>query len=160
MCKYQLKEIMLINIISSAIGRYIRCPFWPYLFCKLCSIRWVIPFSSHVCVTFSEYRSGKQEWFSLYLSDRVQAASVNGWVSLFTQKKLHSLRGPWRAVGLILFSLYIQPLSEVIFQSRCGRHRFPDDTQLHQSIWLSFTACVDAGVREGHCSEICNALLR
>ena len=33
----------------------------------------------------------------------------------------------------VLFTLYIQPLSKVISRSRCGHHKFADDTQLHQS---------------------------
>ena len=36
-------------------------------------------------------------------------------------------------LGPVLFTLYIQPLSEVISRSRCGCHKFADDTQLDQS---------------------------
>ena len=36
-------------------------------------------------------------------------------------------------MGPILFTLYIQPLSEVVSRSRCGPHTIDDDTQLHQS---------------------------
>ena len=68
-------------------------------------------------------------WFPSYLSDRIQAVSVNDWVS--SQKKLHYgvPKGP--VLGPILFTLYIQPLFKVISRIRCGQHRFSDDTRLH-----------------------------
>ena len=69
------------------------------------------------------------DWFSSYLSDRVQA--VNGQVS--SQKKLHYWVPQSSVLGPILVTLYIQPLSKVISPSRCGHHKFADDTQLHQS---------------------------
>ena len=71
------------------------------------------------------------DWFSSYLSDRAQAVSVNGGVS--SQKKLHYGVSQDSALGPILFTLYIQPLSKIISRSRCGHHKFADDTQLHQS---------------------------
>ena len=67
--------------------------------------------------------------FSTYLSDRGQAVSVSGRVS--SQKKLHYGFPQGSVLGPILFTLYIQPLSEVVSRSRCGHHTFADDTQLH-----------------------------
>ena len=55
------------------------------------------------------------EWFPLYLSDRFQSVSVNGRVS--SQKKLHYAVPQDSILGQILFTLYTQPLSDIIPQS-------------------------------------------
>ena len=53
--------------------------------------------------------SGKAfEWFSPYLSDRIQSVSVNGQVS--SQKKLHYGVPHGSVLGPILFTLHTQPL--------------------------------------------------
>ena len=49
----------------------------------------------------------------------------------------------------ILFTLYIQPQSEVISQSRCGHYKFADDTQLHtpsdfHSLIVDIEQCADS----------------
>ena len=76
--------------------------------------------------------SGKAiEGFSSYLSDRGQDVRVNGRVS--SQKKLNYVVPQGSVLGPILFNLYIQLLSKVIFRSRCGHHKFANDTQFHQS---------------------------
>ena len=57
--------------------------------------------------------SGKAfQWFSSYLSDRLQSVSVNGRVS--SQKKLHYGVPLSSVLGPILFTLYTQPLSDII----------------------------------------------
>ena len=55
------------------------------------------------------------EWFPLYLSDRFQSVSVNDRVSW--QKKLHYGVPRGSVLGPILFTLYTQPLSDIIPQS-------------------------------------------
>ena len=71
------------------------------------------------------------EWFSPYLSDRFQSVSVNSRVS--SQKKLHYGVPQGSVLGLILFTLYTQPLPDIISQSKCNHKKFTDDSQLHQS---------------------------
>ena len=57
--------------------------------------------------------SGKAfEWFSSYLSDRFQSVSVNGRVS--SQKKLHYRVPQGSVLGPVLFTLYTQPLSDIM----------------------------------------------
>ena len=76
--------------------------------------------------------SGKAlQWFTSYLFDRVQAASISGRVS--SQKKLHYGVPQSSVLGPVLFILYIQPLSEVISRCRYGHHKFAGDIQLHPS---------------------------
>ena len=69
--------------------------------------------------------------FSSYLSDRFQSVSVNDRIS--SQKKLHYEVPHGSVEGPILFTLYTQPLSDIITQSRCNHHKFADDTKLRQS---------------------------
>ena len=71
------------------------------------------------------------EWFSPYLSDRFQSVSVNSRVS--SQKKLHYGVPQGSVLGLILFTLYTQPLPDIISQSKCNHKKITDDSQLHQS---------------------------
>ena len=76
--------------------------------------------------------SGKAfEWFSSYLSDRFQSVSINSQVS--SQKKLHYRVLQGSVLGPKLFTLYTQPLSDIISQRKCNHHIFADDTQLHKS---------------------------
>ena len=70
-------------------------------------------------------------WFSSYLFDRVQAVSVNHRVS--SPKKLHYAVPQGSFLGPVFFILYIQPLSEVISQSRCSHHKLVDDIRLRQA---------------------------
>jgi len=72
----------------------------------------------HACLTFLSY-----------LSDRVQAVSINGWVS--SHKKLHYRAPQCSVLGPKLFTLHIQPQSENISWSRCSHDKFADNTHFH-----------------------------
>ena len=75
--------------------------------------------------------SGKAfDWFSSYLSDRFQSVSVNG--GAFSQKNLYYGVPQGSFLGPVLFTLYTQPLSDIISQRKCNHHKFADDTQLLQ----------------------------
>ena len=71
------------------------------------------------------------QWFSSYLLDRCQTVSVNG----STSKPSCLLYGvPQGSVlGPVLFTLYSQPMSDVILQNNCAYHKYADDTKLSQS---------------------------
>ena len=70
-------------------------------------------------------------WFGSYLLNRFQTVSVNG----FTSKPCPLLYGvPQGSVlGPVLFTLYSQPVSDIIIQNDCSFHKFADDTKLSQS---------------------------
>ena len=66
-----------------------------------------------------------------YLSDSFQFVSVSG-----SNSKLSKLdhRVPQRSVlGPVLFVLYMQPLSHILFSHSCPHQFFADDTQLRKS---------------------------
>ena len=52
-------------------------------------------------------------------------------VGFFSQKKLHYAVPQGSVSGPILFTLYFQPLCNIISQSRCNHHKCADDSQLH-----------------------------
>ena len=76
--------------------------------------------------------SGKAlEWFSSYLSNRVQAVSVNGGSRHKRSFTMGSSQGS--VLGPVLFCRHSQAPSEVIFQSRCGHHKCADNTLVRRS---------------------------
>ena len=84
--------------------------------------------------------SGKAfEWFSSYLSDKFQCISVNGQVP--SQKKLHYGVPRGFVLGPILFTLYTQPLSDIISQGKCNYHKFAE-IQLHKSAPSDFHSLI------------------
>ena len=70
-------------------------------------------------------------WFASYLSDRTQSVVVDGLMStpipLFFGVPQGSVLGP------VLFTLYSQPLSDVIACHSCDYHKYPDDTEISDS---------------------------
>ena len=81
-------------------------------------------------VTFG-VRGNALLWFDSYLTDRDQAVIVDGAIS----KPCHLAYGvPQGSVlGPILFTLYVQPLSDVIVAHDCDFHKYADDTELSRS---------------------------
>ena len=72
--------------------------------------------------------SSAMDWFSSYLTDRHQCVSIGGVKS----KKMHLTHGvPQGSVcGPLLFSVYTQPLGELIRSQNVDYHFYADDIQL------------------------------
>ena len=70
------------------------------------------------------------DWFSSYVSERFQSVNIKGVMSdpcpLLYGVPQGSVLGP------VLFTLYSQPLSDVIIQYNCQFHKYADDTELSQ----------------------------
>ena len=81
-------------------------------------------------VTFG-IRGTAYKWFKFYLTDRQQSVLINSLLSdpcpLLYGVPQGSVLGP------VLFTLYSQPLSDVISFHGCDFHKYADDTQLSYS---------------------------
>ena len=71
------------------------------------------------------------KWFTSYISDRSQAVLVDGILSSRCDLKYGVPQGS--VLGPVLFTLYAQPLSDVIIPHGCSFHKYADDTQLSKS---------------------------
>ena len=72
-----------------------------------------------------------QNWFKSYLSDRTQCVSIGNNKS---SDSLLAYGVPQGSVlGPILFTLYTQPLSDIILDSGLNFHFYADDTQLYSA---------------------------
>ena len=70
-------------------------------------------------------------WFDSCIRERFQSVIING---LQSKRALLQYGVPHGSVlGPVLFTLYRQPVSHVIFRHKCGFHKFADDTQLRKS---------------------------
>ena len=70
-------------------------------------------------------------WFKSYLSDRFQSVIIDGEMSSPSLLACGVPQGP--VLGPVLFTLYSQPLSDVISSHGCVFHKYADDTELSKS---------------------------
>ena len=70
-------------------------------------------------------------WFESYLTDRTQSAVVDGLMSIPIPLVFGVPRGS--VLGPVLFTLYSQPLSDVIACHSCDYHKYADDTEISDS---------------------------
>ena len=71
------------------------------------------------------------KWFASYLHDRHQSVLVNGVLSASSHLEYGVPQGS--VLGPVLFTLYSQPLSDVISAHGCNYHKYADDTELSSS---------------------------
>ena len=65
-------------------------------------------------------------WFESYLSDRTQSVVVDGLMSTPIPLVFGVPQGS--VLGPVLFTLYSQPLSDVVACHSCDYHKYADDT--------------------------------
>ena len=70
-------------------------------------------------------------WFESYLSDRTQSVVVDGLMSTPTPLVFGVPQGS--VLGPVLFTMYSQPLSDVIACHSCDYHKYADDTEISDS---------------------------
>ena len=100
------------------------------------------------------------KWFTSYLQDRSQRVKVKSFMSTPTTLKYGVPQGS--VLGPILFSLYIQPLSEVIDAHNFKHHMYADDGQLYKSVpliqvlamLLDLDVCVSSADDWMHCNKL------
>ena len=84
------------------------------------------------------------DWFVSYVSGRFQTVIVNGVVSASRPLVYGVLQDS--VLGPVLFTLYSQPLSDVISVHNCDYHKYADDTELSKSAppdqFLSVQSCI------------------
>ena len=68
------------------------------------------------------------DWFAFYLSERFPSLIVDGVVSASRPLVYGVPQGS--VLGPVLFTLYSQPLSDVISDHDCYYHKYADDTEL------------------------------
>ena len=84
------------------------------------------------------------DWFVSYPSGRFQSVIVNGVVS--SSRPLVYGMPQGSVLGRVLFTLYSQPLSDVIFVHKCDYQKYADETELSKSAppdhFLSVQSCI------------------
>ena len=70
-------------------------------------------------------------WFDSYLSDRSQSVVVDGLMSTPIPLLFGVPQG--LVLGPVLFTLYSQPLSDVIACHSCDYYKYTDDTEISDS---------------------------
>ena len=68
------------------------------------------------------------KWFKSYMTGRKQTVCVNGTKSESVPLEYGVPQGS--VLGPILFSLYTQPIAELVEKNECVYHKFADDTQI------------------------------
>ena len=68
------------------------------------------------------------DWFTSYLSNRTQFVCIDNVMSASSPLTFGVPQGS--VLGPVLFSLYTQPLSDVIQSHQCSFHKFADDTEI------------------------------
>ena len=71
------------------------------------------------------------KWFSSYLSDRTQCVSIDNVMSSPSPLNYGVPQGS--VLGPVLFSLYSQLLSDIVYSYKCSYHKYADDTELLKS---------------------------
>ena len=70
-------------------------------------------------------------WFESYLSDRTQSVVVGSLMSIPIPLVFGVPQGS--VLGPVLFTLYSQPLSDVLARHSCDYHKYADDTEISDS---------------------------
>ena len=91
-------------------------------------------------------------WFASYLEGREQSVKVDNVLS--SPSPLHFGVPQGSVLGPILFTLYSQPLSDLICRHECDYHKYADDTQLSmgappdqfQSLLCDIQTCIESFV--------------
>jgi len=81
-------------------------------------------------VTFG-VRGTVLQWFSSYVSDRYQSVNIDGNTSAPSLLLFGVPQGS--VLGPVLFTLYSQPLSDILSDHNCDYHKYADDTKLSKS---------------------------
>ncbi|XP_072028205.1 uncharacterized protein [Amphiura filiformis] len=71
------------------------------------------------------------KWFTSYVTERFQSVNTNGVVSDPFPLQYGVPQGS--VLGPVLFTLYSQPLSDIITMHKCDFHKYADDTEVSQS---------------------------
>ena len=83
-------------------------------------------------------------WFASYVCERSSSVVVDGVLSSPAPLAYGVPQGS--VLGPVLFTLYSQPLSDVISANDCDYHKYADDTELSQSAPLDDFSTVQTGV--------------
>ena len=90
------------------------------------------------------------KWFTSYLENRKQYVLIDGHKSNLSTLRYGVPQGS--VLGPVLFTLYTQPLSDILNKNKCDYHKFADDTQLSkQEIPSNFPLaiqCVESCIEE------------